>query len=49
VIGSLRVLKEAKDRGIIPEVKSVLDKLIAAGMYVSDALYQKFLQETGEA
>jgi hypothetical protein len=49
VIGSLRVLKEAKDRGIIPEVKPVLDKLIAAGMYVSDALYQKFLQETGEA
>ena len=49
VIGSLRVLKEAKDRAIIPEVKRVLDELIAAGLYVSDALYQRFLQETGEA
>jgi predicted nucleic acid-binding protein len=40
VIGSLRVLKEANDRGIMPEVKPVLHDLIAAGMYVSDALYQ---------
>jgi predicted nucleic acid-binding protein len=49
VIGSLRVLKGANDRGIIPEVKPALDDLVAAGMYVSDALYQRFLQETGEA
>lgn len=48
VIGSLRVLKEAKDRGIIPQVKPVLDELIAAGMYVSDALYQTLLQQIGE-
>jgi predicted nucleic acid-binding protein len=48
VIGSLRVLKEANDRGIIPEAKPALDELVAAGMYVSDALYQRFLQETGE-
>jgi hypothetical protein len=48
VIGSLRVLTEAKDRGIIPHAKPVLDELIAAGMYVSDALYQTFLQQLGE-
>jgi len=30
-------------------VKPVLDALIAAGMYVSDALYQAFLQQIGEA
>lgn len=48
-VGSLQVLKEAKDRGIIPEVKPVLDDLIAAGMYVSDALCQTFIQEMGEA
>lgn len=49
VVGSLRVLKEARDRRIIPEVKPVLDALIAAGMYVSDALYQAFLQQSDEA
>src|SRR5688500_16296259 len=29
IIGSLRVLKEAKDRGIILQVKPILDELIA--------------------
>jgi hypothetical protein len=48
VIGSLRVLTEAKDHAIIPQAKPVLDDLIAAGMYVSDALYQTFLQQIGE-
>lgn len=46
--GSLKILKEAKDRGIILEVKSVLDELLAAGTYMSDALYQDFLREVGE-
>lgn len=48
-VGSLQVLKEAKDRGIIPAAKPVLDELITAGMYVSDVLYQTFIQEMGEA
>ena len=46
--GSLRIIKEAKDRGIIPEAKSVLDELIASGTYLSDTLYQEFLREVGE-
>lgn len=49
VVGSLNVLKEAKDRGIIPQAKPLLDELVAAGMYLSDELYQQFLQEIGEA
>lgn len=47
-LGSLRVLKEAKDRRIIQKVKPILDELIAAGMYLSDTLYQEFLREVGE-
>lgn len=46
--GSLKILKEAKDRGIIPQAKSVLDELIASGTYISDTLYQDFLREVGE-
>lgn len=46
--GSLRVLKDAKDRGIIPQIKPVLDELIAAGTYISESLYQEFLHASGE-
>lgn len=46
--GSLRVLKEAKNRGIIPEIKPVLDALITAGTYISESLYQEFLRTSGE-
>jgi predicted nucleic acid-binding protein len=48
VVGSLWVLTQAKARVIIPRVKPVLDDLIAAGTYVSDTLYQTFLQQIGE-
>ena len=46
--GSLRVLKEAKDRGIISEIKPLLDELIASGTYISESLYEEFLQASGE-
>ena len=49
VVGSLRILKEAKDRGIISQVKPILDELIATGTYISDTLYHAFLREAGEA
>ena len=49
VMGSLRVLREAKTRGIIPQVRSVLDELIAAGMYISESLYEAFLRQLDEA
>ena len=46
--GSLRVLKEAKDRGIITKVKPVLDDLMASGTYIGDSLYNEFLRAVGE-
>jgi predicted nucleic acid-binding protein len=49
VVGSLRVLKEAKDRGIISLVKPSLDELIATGTYISDTLYHALLRDAGEA
>jgi predicted nucleic acid-binding protein len=48
-VGSLRVLKEAKDRGSISLVKPSLDELIATGTYISDTLYHTFLRDAGEA
>jgi uncharacterized protein len=49
IFGSLMVLREAKDRGIIPRVTPILDELIAAGMYISEPLYEAFLRQLGEA
>jgi predicted nucleic acid-binding protein len=48
-VGSLRVLTEAKERGIIVQVKPVLDELIAAGLYIGEPLYQSVLRSVGEA
>jgi predicted nucleic acid-binding protein len=49
VMGSLRILSEAKTQGIIPRVRPVLDELIAAGMYLSEPLYEAFVRQQGEA
>lgn len=46
--GSLRILKEAKDRGLVKQVRPVLDRLISAGMYLSEVLYHDVLRELGE-
>jgi len=46
--GSLRIIKEAKDRGVISKAKAVLDDLIASSTYLDDTLYQRFLREMGE-
>jgi predicted nucleic acid-binding protein len=45
---SLRVIKEAKDRGLIPKAKPVLDELIASSTYLDESLYQRFLREMRE-
>ena len=47
-LGSLRVLKEAKQAGIIDTVTPVAAALRQAGLHLSDALYQGFLREMGE-
>lgn len=46
--GSLRVLKEAKERRLIEEIRPVGNRLRARGLRIKDSLYQKFLQEAGE-
>lgn len=46
--GSLRVLKEAKDRKLIDAIKPVGDELIVTGLRIDSSLYQRFLQEVGE-
>lgn len=48
-IGLLGVLIEAKDRGLVPSIKPILDSLITkAGFWISDQLYARVLQEAGE-
>ena len=49
ILGSLTILREAKTRRIIPRVRPILDELIAAGMYISEALYEAFLRQLDEA
>jgi uncharacterized protein len=46
--GSLRIIKEAKERGVISKAKAVLDDLVASSTYLDDTLYQRFLREMGE-
>jgi len=47
--GLLGVLGEAKNQGLIPAVKPVLDELIViAGFRVGRALYDRVLQDVGE-
>lgn len=48
-LGSLGILREAKLRGIIHEVKLHLDALQGSGFRISDELYHQFLREIGEA
>jgi uncharacterized protein len=48
-IGSLGILREAKLRGMIPVVRPELDALREHQFRLSDALYQTFLQQIGEA
>ena len=43
-VGSLWVLRKAKNRGVLREIKPVLDKLIASGFRIKSELYQEFLK-----
>ena len=47
-IGTIGVLLELKDRGIIPEIKPYLDKVIKYGFRISFDLYNKVLQKADE-
>jgi uncharacterized protein len=49
VIGILGILRVAKQRNLIPEIKPVLDQLIGqAGFRVSKVLYDQTLQDVNE-
>ena len=48
-IGLLGVLMEAKNKGLIQEVKPLLDALISkAGFWISPQLYNRVLESAGE-
>jgi predicted nucleic acid-binding protein len=47
--GTLRLLLDAKEFGIIPSVKTPLDRLRAQGMRLSDAVWNEILSQAGES
>ncbi len=48
VTGTLAILLNAKERGIIPKIRDTLDLLIAANFRISDALVREVLLRAGE-
>lgn len=48
IIGLIGMLIEAKKKGIIPNIKVLLDKLKSAGFWIRDDLYNAILKESGE-
>ena len=49
-VGLLGVLVEAKRKGLVDEIRSLLDALRdIAGFWVSEALYRRVIQNEGEA
>ena len=48
VIGTVGVLLLAKQRGLIPSIRQILDDLIAQGTYISQKLYQDILTQAQE-
>ena len=48
VIGSIGVLQAAKDKGLIPDMKTPLDGLIANGIWIDKSLCQLVLSKNNE-
>ena len=48
-IGTLGILKIAKNREIISEVKPFIERLLRSGYYISPQLVEKFFKEVGES
>lgn len=49
VVGSLRVIVKAKERGLISKARPALEKLRGSGAYVSDELIDRAISLAGEA
>ncbi|MBM4322830.1 MAG: DUF3368 domain-containing protein [Deltaproteobacteria bacterium] len=47
-IGSLKIIKEAKDKGLIEKAKPLLDALRRESLRIRDDLYREFLEEIRE-
>jgi predicted nucleic acid-binding protein len=48
VVGSLRVIVKAKELGLIPAARPMLEKLRGSGAYVSDDLIDRAIALAGE-
>ncbi len=48
VMGTLGVLALAKYRGLIQEVKLIIDELVGSGFWISSRILKEFLRELGE-
>lgn len=48
VTGTVGILIEARERGIVPSVRRELDRLIEAGLWIDEVFYHRILQEFGE-
>ena len=48
VLGSLRILIEAKQRGLIDRAQPLLETMLAAGYWIDAELFPPFFQEIGE-
>ena len=48
VVGSLRVLAQAKALGIIPAVRPIVDELQALGYWIDQSIIRDFLEEMAE-
>lgn len=48
VTGTIGLLLKAKERGLIPAVRPVLDSMIASGLRISPGLREEALRTTGE-
>lgn len=48
VLGLLGLVVHAKERGLIPAVKPILGRILAAGFYLDDELYRTVLKSSRE-
>jgi uncharacterized protein len=48
VVGLTGLLLHAKQQGLLPELKPVLDEIREAGFYLDDMQYQRLLRQAGE-
>ena len=48
VIGTIGILQMAKDKGLIPNIKTALDALIENGIWINQKLYKAVIDGNGE-